>query len=554
MKTDFHRISRLPPYIFEQVNRLKAEARARGEDIIDFGMGNPDMPTPRHIVDKLIETAQDPRANRYSASRGIKGLRRAMSGYYRRRFDVELDPETEVIATLGSKEGFANLAQAITSPGDVVLVPNPAYPIHAFGFILAGAAIRHVPATNPEEFLSRSVTAIRHSQPSPLALVVNYPSNPTAQVVDLDFYREVVTLAKRHEMWVLSDCAYADTYFDDANPPPSIFQVEGARDVAIEFQSLSKTYAMPGWRMGFAAGNQTLIAALGRIKSYLDYGAYTPIQVAAAAALNGSQECAQEIRAIYRSRRDVLVESMARAGWNIPSPPASMFAWAPIPEAFRAAGSMEFAKRLLLEAKVAVSPGVGFGEYGEGYVRIALVENEQRIRQAARNVRRFLDFGRNSQSHGSCQMSGELRVGLAGLGTVGAGVAQVLRDNFRALEWRAGRPLRLTAVSARDRGKDRGVDLAGIAFEPDALALAERDDVDVVVELVGGEEGAARSLVEGALRGRKHVVTANKALVGAPWRFPRGHCRAQLRRAEIRSRDLRWHPDREGAARGPDRV
>jgi len=397
MKTDFQRISRLPPYIFEQVNRLKAEARARGEDIIDFGMGNPDMPTPRHIVDKLIETARDPRANRYSASRGIKGLRRAMSGYYRRRFGVELDPETEVIATLGSKEGFANIAQAITSPGDVVLVPNPAYPIHAFGFILAGAAIRHVPATNPEEFLSRAVNAIRHSQPSPLAIVVNYPSNPTAQVVDLEFYSEVVALAKRHEMWVLSDCAYADTYFDDANPPPSILQVEGARDVAIEFQSLSKTYAMPGWRMGFAAGNRTLIAALARIKSYLDYGAYTPIQVAAAAALSGPQECAQEIRAVYRSRRDVLVESMARAGWIIPSPPASMFAWAPIPEAFRAGGSMEFAKRLLLEAKVAVSPGVGFGEYGEGYVRIALVENEQRIRQAARNVRRFLDFGRNSK-------------------------------------------------------------------------------------------------------------------------------------------------------------
>jgi alanine-synthesizing transaminase len=254
-----------------------------------------------------------------------------------------------------------------------------------------------VPANNPEEFLSRTVTAIRHSQPSPLALVVNYPSNPTAQVVGIDFYREVVALAKRHEMWVLSDCAYADTYFDDANPPPSILQVEGARDIAIEFQSLSKTYAMPGWRMGFAAGNQTLIAALGRIKSYLDYGAYTPIQVAAATALSGPQECAQEIRAIYRSRRDVLVESMARAGWHIPSPPASMFAWAPIPEAFRDVGSMEFAKRLLLEAKVAVSPGVGFGEYGEGYVRIALVENEQRIRQAARNVRRFLDFGRNSR-------------------------------------------------------------------------------------------------------------------------------------------------------------
>ncbi len=397
MQTEFHRISRLPPYIFEQVNRLKADARARGEDIIDFGMGNPDMPTPPHIVEKLIETARDPRTNRYSASRGIKGLRRAMSGYYRRRFGVELDPETEVIATLGSKEGFANIAQAITSPGDVVLVPNPAYPIHAFGFILAGAAIRHVPAANPEEFLSRAGNAIRHSQPSPLAMVVNYPSNPTAQVAGIDFYQEVVALAKRHEMWVLSDCAYADTYFDEANPPPSILQVEGAREVAIEFQSLSKTYAMPGWRMGFAAGNRTLIGALARIKSYLDYGAYTPIQVAAAAALNGPQDCAREIRAIYRSRRDVLVESMGRAGWQIPSPPASMFAWAPIPEAFRAVGSMEFAKRLLLEARVAVSPGVGFGEYGEGYVRIALVENEQRIRQAARNVRRFLDFGRNAR-------------------------------------------------------------------------------------------------------------------------------------------------------------
>ena len=399
MQTEFHRISRLPPYVFEQVNKLKAEARARGEDIIDFGMGNPDMPTPAHIVEKLIETARDPRSNRYSASRGIKGLRRAMAAYYQRRFGVELNPDTEVIATLGSKEGFANIAQAITAPGDVVLVPNPAYPIHAFGFILAGAAIRHVPAPSPEEFLSRAADAARHSQPSPLAIVVNYPSNPTAQMASLDFYKEIVALAKKHSIWVLSDCAYADTYFDDNNPPPSILQVEGAKDIAIEFQSLSKTYAMPGWRMGFAAGNRTLIAALGRIKSYLDYGAYTPIQVAATAALNGPQDCVDEIRAIYRSRRDVLVESMARAGWEIPSPPATMFAWAPIPESFRHAGSMEFAKQLLVEAKVAVSPGIGFGEYGEGYVRIALVENEQRIRQAARNVKRFLsDVGRNSKA------------------------------------------------------------------------------------------------------------------------------------------------------------
>ncbi|MBV9332230.1 MAG: LL-diaminopimelate aminotransferase [Alphaproteobacteria bacterium] len=390
MQSDFYRIRRLPPYIFEEVNRLKAQSRARGDDIIDFGMGNPDMPTPQHIVEKLIETARDPKSNRYSASRGIKGLRKAMAGYYQRRFGVGLDPETEIIAALGSKEGFANLAQAITAPGDVVLVPNPAYPIHAFGFILAGAAIRHVPATSPEEYMSGIGHAVRHSVPSPVALVVNYPSNPTAQTVGLDFYKEVIGFARKHEIWVLSDLAYADIYFDDSAPPPSILEVDGAKDVAIEFQSLSKTYAMPGWRMGFAAGNARLIAALGRIKSYLDYGAYTPIQVAGAAALNGPQDCVAQIRAIYRSRRDVLVESMRRAGWDIPSPPASMFAWAPLPEKFRAMGSLEFSKRLLAHAKVAVSPGVGFGEYGEGYVRVALVENEHRIRQAARNVKRFL--------------------------------------------------------------------------------------------------------------------------------------------------------------------
>lgn len=399
MRTQFHRINRLPPYVFEEVNRLKAEARARGEDIIDFGMGNPDMPTPSHIVDKLIETARDPRTNRYSASRGIKGLRRATAKYYERRFGINLDPDSEVIVTLGSKEGFANLAQAITSPGDVVLVPNPAYPIHAYGFIMAGAAIRHVPANTPEEFLSRAGIAVRHSSPSPLALVVNYPSNPTAQMVDIDFYKEVVSFARKHEIWVLSDLAYADTYFDDARPPPSILQVEGAKDIAVEFQSLSKTFAMPGWRMGFAAGNKTLIAALARIKSYLDYGAYTPIQVAAAAALNGPEDCIREIRAIYKSRRDVLSSAISRAGWEIPSPPATMFAWAPIPDAFRDLGSMEFAKQLLIQAKVAVSPGIGFGEYGEGFVRIALVENEQRIRQAARNVKRFLgEIGKNAKA------------------------------------------------------------------------------------------------------------------------------------------------------------
>jgi alanine-synthesizing transaminase len=395
MQTDFYRIKRLPPYIFEEVNRLKAAARARGEDIIDFGMGNPDMPTPQHIVDKLCETAHDPRASRYSASRGIKGLRKAHAGYYRRRFGVTLDPEKEVIAALGSKEGFANLAMAITAPGDVVLVPNPAYPIHAFGFILAGAAIRHVPATTPEEYLSRLGRATRHSVPSPVALVVNYPSNPTAQVVGLDFYKEIIGFARKHEIWVLSDLAYADIYFGD-EPPPSILQVDGAKEISIEFQSLSKTYAMPGWRMGFAAGNEKLIAALARIKSYLDYGAYTPIQVAAAAALNGPQDCVEEIRATYKARRDMLVKSMAAAGWTIPAPAASMFAWAPVPEKFREAGSMEFAKQLLIQAKVAVSPGIGFGEYGEGYVRVALVENEHRIRQAARNVKKFLARGTNN--------------------------------------------------------------------------------------------------------------------------------------------------------------
>ncbi len=391
MQNEFHRIKRLPPYIFEEVNRLKAQARARGEDIIDFGMGNPDMPTPKHIVDKLIETVQDPKSHRYSASRGIKGLRKAFTNYYRRRFGVELDPDSEVVAALGSKEGFANLAQAITAPGDVVLVPNPAYPIHAFGFILAGAAIRHVPANSPEEYLSKIGAAVRHSVPSPIAMVVNYPGNPTAQVVDLEFYKEIVAFAKKHEIWVLSDLAYADIYFGD-KPPPSILQIDGAKDIAIEFQTLSKTYAMPGWRMGFAAGNKRLISALIRIKSYLDYGAFTPIQVAAAAALNGSQDCVDEIRAIYKSRRDVLVDSMTKAGWKIPSPEASMFAWAPIPEQYKEAGSLEFSIQLLKHAKVAVSPGIGFGEYGEGYVRIALVENEHRIRQAARNVKKFLSM------------------------------------------------------------------------------------------------------------------------------------------------------------------
>jgi alanine-synthesizing transaminase len=389
MDSDFYRIRRLPPYVFAEVNRMKAKSRAAGDDIIDLGMGNPDQPTPKHIVDKMIETVRDPRAHRYSQSRGIQGLRRALAGYYARRFDVELDPETEVIATLGSKEGIANLAMAITSPGDIILVPNPSYPIHPYGFILAGAAIRHIPVGDGSDFFTSLSRAVRHSVPTPLALVLNYPSNPTAQVVDLDFYKEAVAFCRKHRIYIISDIAYAEIYFDD-NPPPSILQVPGAKDIAVEFSSLSKTYSMPGWRVGFGAGNKKLIEALGRIKSYTDYGAFTPIQVAATAALNGPQGCVEEIRNRYKQRRDVLISSLAAAGWQVPSPPASMFAWAPIPPAMAGLGSLEFSKLLLGEAKVAVSPGIGFGEYGDGHVRIALVENEHRIRQAARNIKHFL--------------------------------------------------------------------------------------------------------------------------------------------------------------------
>jgi alanine-synthesizing transaminase len=383
----------LPPYVIEEVNRLKAQARARGEDIIDFSMGNPDMPTPQFIVDKLIETAKDPRSNRYSASRGIKGLRKAMAGYYKRRFGVTIDPDTEVIANLGSKEGFANLAQAITAPGDTILVPNPCYPIHSFGFIMAGAAVRHVPVGPDVDFLAELKKAVQHSIPAPLAVVLNFPANPTAQTVDLDFYAEVVDFCRHEGIFVLSDLAYAEIYFD-GTPPPSIFEVPGAKDIAVEFTSLSKTYSMAGWRIGFAVGNRRLIEALGRVKSYLDYGAFTPVQVAATAALNGPQECIAEIRERYRARRDVLLDGLHQAGWDIPAPAGTMFAWAPIPEEFRGLGSLGFSKLLLERANVAVSPGSGFGEYGEGFVRIALVENRQRLRQATRNIKAFLS-GRN---------------------------------------------------------------------------------------------------------------------------------------------------------------
>jgi alanine-synthesizing transaminase len=386
---EFHKVRRLPPYVFEQVNRLKASARSQGADIIDLGMGNPDLPTPKTIVDKLCEVVRDPRTHRYSSSRGIPGLRRAQANYYARRFGVKLDPDTQVVATLGSKEGFANMAQAITAPGDVVLCPNPTYPIHAFGFIMSGGVIRSLQVEPDDGFIPALERGVRHSIPKPLALILNYPSNPTALVASLDFYKDVVAFAKKNDIIILSDLAYSEIYFDD-NPPPSVLQVPGAIDVTVEFTSMSKTFSMPGWRMGFAVGNERLISALTRVKSYLDYGAFTPIQVAATAALNGDGADIAEVREVYRRRRDVMVDSFGRAGWTIPAPAASMFAWAPIPEPFRQLGSLEFSKLLIEHADVAVAPGVGFGEHGDDYVRLALVENEHRIRQAARNIKKFL--------------------------------------------------------------------------------------------------------------------------------------------------------------------
>lgn len=400
--SDFHRVRRLPPYVFEQVNRLKAQARNAGADIVDLGMGNPDLDAPAHVKAKLIETVTKPRVDRYSASKGIPGLRRAQANYYARRFGVKLNPDTQVVATLGSKEGFANMAQAITAPGDVVLVPNPSYPIHAFGFLMAGGVIRSVPADPTPDYFVALERAVIHSIPKPIAVVVCYPSNPTAMVADLDFYRDLVAFAKKHEIFILSDLAYSEVYFD-GNPPPSVLQVPGAFDVAVEFTSMSKTFSMAGWRMGFAVGNERLIAALSRVKSYLDYGAYTPIQVAAAAALNGPEDCIQEMRAIYGKRRDVMVESFAQAGWTIPAPRATMFAWVPIPDRFKQLGSLEFSKLLIEKADVAVAPGIGFGEHGDDYVRLALVENEQRIRQAARGIRRFFD-GADKTLHNVVQM------------------------------------------------------------------------------------------------------------------------------------------------------
>ncbi len=397
MDTRFPRIERLPPYVFNTIDELKMAARRRGEDIIDFGMGNPDQPTPAHIVDKLIEAAQRPTTHRYSTSRGIPRLRRAICNWYRVRYDVHLDPDSEAIVTIGSKEGLAHLAMATVERGDAVLVPNPAYPIHPYGFVLAGADIRHVPIGPGIDFFAELEKAIRDSWPRPKMLLLNFPSNPTTQCVDLAFFERAVAIAREHDLWVVQDLAYADLVFD-GYVAPSILQVPGAKDLAVEFFTLSKSYNMPGWRVGFMVGNPTLIKALGRIKSYLDYGTFTPIQVAAITALEGPQDCVAEIREMYRRRRDVLCEGLSSIGWPVEKPQGTMFVWAPIPESHRGLGSLEFCKRLLADARVAASPGVGFGEYGEGYVRFGLIENEHRTRQAVRGIRAMLRGGRADQA------------------------------------------------------------------------------------------------------------------------------------------------------------
>lgn len=386
---EFRRIKRLPPYVFNIVNELKAAARARGEDIIDFGMGNPDQPTPDHIVRKLVEVAQRKDTHRYSQSKGIPRLRRAICNWYKTRFDVDLDPETQAIVTIGSKEGLAHLALACLGPGDSVLVPNPAYPIHPYGFVIAGADIRHVPLVPGVDFFEKLEEAITESWPRPKMLVINFPGNPTTQCVELDFFEKVVAVAREHNIWVIHDLAYADIAFDGYKAP-SILQVPGAEEIAVEFFSLSKSYNMPGWRVGFMCGNKSLVAALTRIKSYLDYGTFTPIQVAAIEALEGPQECVREISNMYQGRRDVLCDGLNAAGWPVEKPKATMFVWAPIPEPYRAMGSLEFSKKLLRDAKVAVSPGIGFGQHGDDHVRFGLIENEHRTRQAVRGIREMM--------------------------------------------------------------------------------------------------------------------------------------------------------------------
>ncbi len=386
---EFQRIKRLPPYVFNIVNQLKAKQRAAGEDIIDFGMGNPDQPPPQHIIDKLVEAAQRENTHRYSMSKGIPRLRKAVCDWYAQRYDVQLDPESQAIVTIGSKEGLAHLALATLGPGDVVLVPNPAYPIHPYGCVIAGADIRHVPLTTGKDFFEELEQAIRDLWPKPKMLILNFPANPTTQCVELEFFERIVSIAREHKIWLVHDIAYAEIVFDGYKAP-SILQVPGAIDMAVEFYSLSKTYNMPGWRVGFMCGNRELVAALARIKSYLDYGMFTPIQIAAITALEGPQDCVGEIREMYRSRRDVLCEGLNQLGWEVEKPKATMFVWASMPEAYRSMGSLEFSKKLLLEAKVAVSPGVGFGQYGEGYVRFGLIENEHRTRQAIRGIRHMM--------------------------------------------------------------------------------------------------------------------------------------------------------------------
>jgi alanine-synthesizing transaminase len=386
--TRFPRIERLPPYVFNVIGEMRQKARAAGEDVIDFSMGNPDQPTPDHIVKKLVETANREDTHRYSQSKGIPRLRRAMANWYKTRYDVDLDPESEVITTIGSKEGLAHLAMATLGPGDAVLVPNPAYPIHPYGFVIAGADIRHVPLLPGQDFFGELVKAIETSWPRPKMLVLNFPANPTAMCVELDFFEKVVEIAREHNIWVVQDIAYADIVFD-GYVAPSILQVQGAKEIAVEFFSLSKSYNMPGWRVGFAAGNKELIGALARIKSYLDYGTFTPIQVAAIAALEGDQDCVNDIRDMYQSRRDVLCEGLNALGWPVEKPKATMFVWAKIPEQYLEMGSLEFAKKLIRDANVAVSPGIGFGQYGDDHVRFALIENEHRTRQALRNIKRL---------------------------------------------------------------------------------------------------------------------------------------------------------------------
>jgi alanine-synthesizing transaminase len=413
VNAQFPRIERLPPYVFAIVNELKMAARHRGEDIVDFGMGNPDQPTPPHIVEKLVEASRRADTHRYSMSRGIPRLRRAICNWYRRRYDVDLDPESEAIVTLGSKEGLAHLALAICDRGDTVLVPNPAYPIHPFGFIIAGADVRHVPIGPDRDFFAELENAFRNAWPRPKLLLVNFPGNPTAQCVELDFFERVVEFAREHRIWVIQDLAYADIVFDGYKAP-SILQVKGAKDLAVEFFSMSKSYNMPGWRIGFMVGNPVLVKALARLKSYLDYGMFTPIQVAAITALEDEQGCLEEIRLMYQARRDVLCNGLNAIGWRVEKPKGTMFVWAPIPERFRHLGSLEFAKKVLAEARVAVSPGIGFGEYGDGHVRFALIENEHRTRQALRGLRAMLreepaeerKVGCGTVAGGSCLVAG----------------------------------------------------------------------------------------------------------------------------------------------------